>query len=140
MLNIDMHMYTIIFQTAWHFTSASRLNFHTTISEQILIQEMNLIFFRLIDYQPNKDRKLHQCIAYCCKSFSFFFLLIHVPRSTEKMRFFISFNFHFWIISTKKMIILILLITGLFPTFDVEIQHMTSQYCFLVDAKITSVF
>ena len=139
-LNIDIHMYTIIFQTAWYFASASRLNFHTTISKQILIQEMNLIIFRLIEVLTKLGQKTASMHSVLLQKF---FVLFSVDTCTSINRkneiYFISFNFHFISESTKKSIILILLITGLFPTFDVvEIQYMTSRYCFLVDAKITN--
>ena len=78
-----------------------------------------------------------QRVAHYCKRSPFFFRLI--PRSTEKYQiYFLSFNFHF--ISTKKSVFLTLINAGLFQSFDVVEIHMTSQYSFPVDAKITSIF
>ena len=66
----------------------------------------------------------------------FFGWFLDQPRKYKI--YFLSFNFHF--ISTKKSVILTLINAGLFPTFDVVEIHMTSQYSFSVDAKITSIF
>ena len=80
---------------------------------------------------------LMNSVAHCCKRFPLFFRSI--LRSTEKIIYFLSFHF-FYFISTKKSVILTLINAGLFQTFDVVEKHMTTQYSFSFDANITFIF
>ena len=97
---------------------------------------MNQIFFS-VDRGINQKRT-ENCINALSALLQKFSVLFSVDTSINRKNirfYFLSFNF-----STKKSVILTLISTGLFQTFDVGEIHITSQYSFSVDAKKSPQF
>ena len=90
-----------------------------------------------------KDGKLHQCSA-LLQTFSVPFFGWYLDQSNKFYIYFLSFTFHFTSTKkskkSKKSIILNFINAELFPTFDVEVIHMTSQYSIWLMQKSHQIF
>ena len=88
-------------------------------------------------HQGINQKRSENCIIVLSALLQKFSVLFWVDTSINRKNIrFISYHFN----SKKNLVILTLINTGLFQTVDVVEIQMTSQYSFLVDAKIISIF